>query len=141
VKRLLVLLLSGLSPVGGGYSVILLGQATNMDPGILSLVGNGVTIVVLAWYVFYDVKTRTPNMLAAFHAEQKATRAEYREIIDGMRVMFLSEQAGLRAQYDRQLEELRQILFDTMKSMRVAVHDVKDTAQTLMSKDELEGER
>jgi hypothetical protein len=28
--------------------------------------------------------------------------------------------------------ETRQMLFETMKAMRTAVHDVKDTAQTLM---------
>lgn len=117
-------------------TLYVLAQATGLEPSVITLIGNGVTVAVLAFYVIYDLKTRTPNMLTAFHAEQKATRDEYRAIIDGMREAFLSEQAAMRAQYDGQLAELRRVLFETMKSMRVAVHDVKDTAQTLMSKDD-----
>lgn len=133
----------------------LLGQALDINPGITQLVSNGMTIVVLAWYVIYDVKTRTPVMINNFREEQKAIRQAYsdessanrlenRQIIEGMRSMFLQEQAALRlafateqqvsrAQHDKDRADLQEMLFNNMNAMRQAVHDVKDTAQVAMN--------
>jgi hypothetical protein len=122
-----------------------LAQATAFDPGLMALVGNGVTVVVLAWYVIYDVRTRTPSMLASFTTEQAASRATFSAAIETMRTTFIaeqnatriafaSEQAAIRSQYDRELSDMRQMLFDNLTAMRKAVHDVKDTAQVLITK-------
>jgi hypothetical protein len=121
-----------------------LAQAT-FDPGLMALVGNGVTVVVLAWYVIYDVRTRTPSMLSSFTTEQAASRATFSAAIETMRTTFISEQnatriafaseqAAIRSQYDRELSDMRQMLFDNLTAMRKAVHDVKDTAQVLIAK-------
>lgn len=147
----------------GAPAAYLLSQVSgNLDPGIATLVGNGVTVAVLAWYVLHDVRTRTPAMLAAFAAEQAELRkvfdtkqdelrTSYNMIIDGIRQTFSQEQNALRAtfvqesqaarvMYDKQLSESRQMLYETMTSMRTAVHDVKNTAQTLINKQTLKEE-
>jgi hypothetical protein len=138
----LTLLLADVAPVG-------------LDPSIATLIGNGCTVAVLAWYVVYDVRVRTPLMLTAFQKEQEEMRATFAreqeemrkanwQVVDSIRLtfqqeqnssrqVFVAEQTAQRETYQREMGETRQMLFETMKSMRTAVHDVKDTAQTLMS--------
>jgi hypothetical protein len=144
-------MLKELLPLPTGLLTVLLAQSvtgTGVDPAILSIVGNGVTVVVLAWYVIYDVRVRTPNMLSTFSKENRRGRASYRRIVEEMRATFLAEQnasrsafaaeqTATRAQYDRELAELRKMLFENMTAMRTAVHDVKDTANALMQKKSL----
>ncbi len=136
-----------------------LAQVAGVDSSIVSLVGNGVTIVVLAWYVIYDVRVRTPAMLTAFTfqqdqlrntftAEQSNVHEHYNGILNAMRETFTKEQAlsraafsaeqtAIRDRYDKELSDMRQMLFESVTSMRTAVHDVKDTANRLMLKKEL----
>jgi hypothetical protein len=132
----------------------LLSQTVSVDPGILSvvsLVANGGTVTVLVWYVVYDVRVRTPNMVAAFAAEQKSTReafaaaqSEFSKEQAATRAAFLNEQSATRMtfaaqheatvqRHDRDVAEWRKMLFDNMAAMRSAVHDVKDTAQAVLN--------
>ncbi len=152
-------LLIELLPLPFGLGLVLFAQATPpIDSSIISLIGNGVTVVVLAWYVIYDVRTRTPSMLAAFQQElaesrdsfekeKSEDRQEHAAVVESMRTAFLMEQAELRktfateqaqsrAQFSSENESLRKMLWDSMQAMRIAVHDVKDTAQGLMNKQE-----
>jgi mannitol-specific phosphotransferase system IIBC component len=148
-------------PLPLGLLAVLMAQTAvpPMDVNIIPLIGNGVTVVILAWYVIYDVRTRTPNMLAAFQqelAESRAAfekekaedRAEHAQIVEAMRTAFLLEQAELRkvfateqaasrAQAANDLESLRKMLWENMTAMRTAVHDVRDTAQHFITKQEL----
>lgn len=153
----------------GMEMVVLLAQTATpgMDAGVLSLISNGVTVIVLAWYVIYDVRVRTPQMQKAFTDEQVATRKSFAEeqlatrvlfsqqvseahkhyvaIVEAMRQTFtveqnatrqsfVLEQAATRNHHEQDVDKLRQMLFDNMTAMRKAVHDVKDTAHTLMLK-------
>lgn len=149
-------LLQGMVVVGLwilGQVVGLLAQTSGiLDPGLVSLVGNGATVIVLVWYVVYDVRVRSPAMLAAFTAEQNATRAAFADTKGAfereqaaMRLAFSTELATIRAAYvaqhdaliarhDREIAEWRKMLFENMQSMRGAVHDVRDTAQVLLTK-------
>ncbi len=151
-------LATSLSPLAiAGTAALLLADATaiGLDPSVATLVGNGATVAVLVWYVVYDVRTRTPAMLAAFANEQSEIRAAFEkeqsailashiQVIDSIRQTFAQEQTLVRQSfaaeqsaqrdlYHREMGEVRSMLFETMKAMRSAVHDVKDTAQTLMS--------
>lgn len=147
-----------LSAAGAGVSnfmIVLFAQVGDINPGVLSLVGNGVTIVVLAWYVIYDVRTRTPNMIDTFRREQKEAREahaaelehkrqHYSHIIETlrneqqlMRTMFTQEQSHVREAHEKQLSELRSILYENMRSMRAAVHDMKDAINPLVLKQEI----
>ncbi len=160
----LSIIIAGLSALIGQVSLVL--AQTNLDPSIVSLVGNGVTVVVLAWYVIYDVRTRTPAMLLAFTAEQAKLREtfaqeqaslretfkkeqfdlrdSYRVVVETIRSTFSAEQTATRQAfageltatriaYEKEVSEMRSMLFENLKNMRQAVHDVKDTAQTLIN--------
>lgn len=153
-------LFASLSPLfAGATAVVLFADATaaGIDPSMTTLVGNIGTVAVLVWYVVYDVRVRTPKMLEAFakeqaeireafDTEQASTRAAHLQIVDSIRhtfaaeqatarQVFAAEQAAQRETYHREMGEIRNMLFETMKAMRVAVHDVRDTAQTLMGED------
>ena len=152
VLRLMLELL----PLPIGFGAVVLAQHTPViEPNIIPLIGNGVTVIILAWYVIYDVRTRTPNMLSAFQMELDKSRAafenekaqdreEHARVVEAMRTAFLLEQAELRkvftteqaasrAQSNNEQEALRKMLWDNMQAMRNAVHDVRDTAQGLMN--------
>ena len=134
----------------------LLAQAIDLDKNVIQLIGNGVTIAVLVWYVIFDVRTRTPKMMKVFQEEQalqrklftdqeKENRDYYRHTVTEIRNAFMEEQRAqreeqrlqrvafaeengrMRASYDKDISELRTMLYQTMKDMRGAVHDVKDT--------------
>ncbi len=102
-------LLAQLLPLPAGLASVLglLAAVDGVDPGILSIVGNGVTVVVLAWYVVYDVRTRTPAMLAAFATEQAAIRKAFTEEQEEIRRTFRDEQAGLRESYRSVIDGMR----------------------------------
>lgn len=125
--------------------------AGGIDTGIAALIGNGVTVAVLAWYVIYDVRVRTPGMLKTFSEETEAQRVAFKADMElirrtfeteqtASRIAFLNEQnatrqafsqdkTATREHFEREVSEYRTMLFDNMKAMRQAVHDVKDTAQ------------
>lgn len=160
-------LLTQLLPLPLGAAALLLAEVTAVDPSIISMAANGATVVVLVWYVIYDVRTRTPAMLKAFADEQEATRKtfteeqeetrktfreeqaelreSYRGLMDSMRVTlnaeqaalrqaFTSEQAAARTHYEKENSELRNMLIETLRGMRTAVHDVRDTANEFILK-------
>ena len=161
-------LVAQLIPLPFGLTAVasLIAAVDGVDPSIISIVGNGVTVVVLAWYVIYDVRVRSPSMLAAFTMEQAAIRKaftdeqgqirqtftseqsglreSYRSVIDGMRTTFSAEQSLMRQSFateqvaarshcEKETAELRNMLIENLKGMRTAVHDVRDTAQQVMS--------
>jgi hypothetical protein len=151
-----------LSPavVGVGVSFFyfvpqLMGQAPSaMNPlgtDYLGILGQVVTPAVLAWYVIYDVRVRTPNMIAAAAAEAKAQRDSFaieqktardanQKLLDEIRAAFLSEQQQTRATFlaeanasraasEQRMREMQTLAVTTSRDMRTAVQDVKETAQ------------
>jgi hypothetical protein len=145
-------------PIPFGTLFVLLAQAASTDPvnGWVPVGTSVVTAGILAWYVIYDVRVRTPAMQKAFQDELEKTRsaAEKKDIahqalVDAMRAAFLAEQAEMRkafaieqaasrSEFGTQMHELRQMAWQAMQSMRGAVHDVRDTANVLMLKGEVE---
>jgi hypothetical protein len=139
-------LMMELLPLPAGLAAVMFAQATPIiDSNIVSLVGNGVTVVVLAWYVIYDVRVRTPNMLKTFSLEQRRGRTAYRRTVESMRQAFLleqsemrkvfaTEQAAARSHHATEQEALRKMAWDSIQTMGKAVHDVRGAAQGLISR-------
>lgn len=102
-------LLSQLIPLPAGLAGVMsiIAAAEGVDPGILSIVGNGVTVVVLAWYVIYDVRVRSPSMLAAFSTEQAAIRKSFTDEQEEIRRTFKDEQSALRESYRSVIDGMR----------------------------------
>src|SRR5690242_18913227 len=96
----------------------ILGEISGVDPGILSIVGNGVTVVVLAWYVIYDVRVRTPSMLLAFATEQAAIRKSFTDEQEEIRKTFRDEQNALRDSYRNAIEGMRTTFTSEQTSLR-----------------------
>lgn len=137
----------------------IIAQTSGIDPNVANLIGNGVTVAVLAFYVIFDIRVRTPNMLAAFAKEQADIRATFKqeqlesrgvfkETFDAMRNTFLAEQQALRAEnrddrvqirqrHAEEIAEWRKMLNENMQAMRIAVHDVKDTASVAINETKL----
>lgn len=122
-------------------SLRIFGQATNLDPGLVSLIGNLGIMGILVWHLWYHTTNSYPNMIAKFSKENEELRKAFAEEQAKQRAAEKDNQASLAAERQREREEdakekadLRQMLFETMRSMRVAVHDVKDTAQTVVAK-------
>ena len=106
----------------------LLAQAA-IDSSIVSLVGNGVTAAVLAWYVIYDVRVRTPNMLAAFSKEQAELRQTFtaeqgkeresnRQMVEAIRQTFVTEQGAARQAFLTEQGASRQAFTAEQVAMR-----------------------
>lgn len=134
-------------------------SVADVDTGVAALIGNGVTVAVLAWYVIYDVRIRTPKMLDTFAYETSQMRSVFTTTIDEVRrsfekeqtdsrLLFLSEQNSIRTafhqdkqstreHYERELSDYKKLLLDNMEATRRAVHDVKNTATVLMQKRDL----
>lgn len=102
-------LLSQLIPLPAGLAGVLsiIAAVDGIDPSILSIVGNGVTVVVLAWYVIYDVRVRSPSMLAVFTTEQAAIRKAFTDEQEEIRRTFKEEQSGLRDSYRSVIDGMR----------------------------------
>lgn len=111
-----------------GSSIVLAQAAITLDPSVSSLVGNGVTIIVLAWYVVYDVRVRTPEMMRAFKEEQRATRDLFSEEAKANRDLSLVQGREMREFYDKQIALALKLVQNSSQDMRVAVHDVKEVA-------------
>lgn len=102
----------------------LLAQSAGLvDPGMGSLIGNLGVMGVLIWHMWYHTTKTYPGMLDKFGAE-----------LDKIRETFAREQSAARVEHDRETNELRNMLYQNMQAMRTAVHDVKDTANTAITK-------
>jgi hypothetical protein len=144
-----------------GVGFIVVAQTVaDVDTGTAALIGNGVTVAVLAWYVVYDVRIRTPKMLDTFAHESNQMRATFTNTIDEVRrsfekeqtdsrLLFLSEQnnirntfsqdkQAMREHHERELSDYKKLVLDGLEIHRRAVHDVKNTADVLMKKRDLE---
>lgn len=122
-------LIAQLFPLPAGLAGVfsILATVGDMDPSILSIVGNGVTVVVLAWYVIYDVRVRSPQMLAAFATEQAAIRKSFTDEQEDIRKTFRDEQSGLRESYRMVIEGMRST-FSTEQSLMRQTFSTEQTA-------------
>lgn len=101
-----------------------------LEPSIVSLVGNGVTVAVLAFYVIHDIKVRTPAMLAAFASEQGLLRATFtndQKLLrntfvceqDELRRVFTSEQGAAHQHYNSILDRMRETFATEQNTARL----------------------
>ncbi len=85
------------------------------------------------------------NDRALFTKQTEEAHRHYNAIVESLRQAFLAEQAtarqifaaeqnALRTQHEKEVTKMQEMLFQTLTSMRTAVHDVKDTANTLILK-------
>ena len=98
----------------------------SVDPGIGSLIGNLGIMGVLVWHLWYHTTHSQPKMLDKFAAEQEKTR-----------IAFATEQASSRAEHDRRMDQMQAMLMQALAATRTAVHDVKDTVNSVMLKAEI----
>jgi hypothetical protein len=92
-----------------------------VDPAVSALVGNLGVVGILIWYLYYHTRHTYPDMLKKFADERALDRVEAEKT---------------RQSFERENGELRDMLIQTFKEMRTAVHDVKDTAQSAIIKTE-----
>lgn len=140
----------------GGW---LVAQASGLDPSLANLIGNGITVAVLVWYVVYDVRVRHPSMLGTFSKEQDELRRAFKDEQAGSRETFKAEQTEVRRSFTAAIDALlkdnrddrarmreahaaeidhwRKMVADNISAMRGAVHDTRDLAQTVITKSEL----
>lgn len=90
-----------------------------LDPGISTLVGNVGVIGVLIWHLWYQTTHSQPQMVKSFAEEVAKLRADRER-----------ERAGDEAEK----RELREMLLESLRSDRRAVHDIRDTAATVINK-------
>jgi flagellar biosynthesis GTPase FlhF len=133
-----------LPPIGYMTAVLLAQSVPSLDPGWGQFFANGVAVGVLAFYVLYDVKVRGPAqqktfadalelVRAAHQKEQADSRKAFLDEQNASRQAFVVHEAAIRAHYDQEIAEYRQMLRENMQEMRRAVHDVRDTAQIVVS--------
>lgn len=106
-----------------------------LAPGMTGLIGNLGIMGVLVWHLWYHTTKTYPNMLTQFKQEQEESRNTFLKEQDQSRAAFLREQQMLRDHCHDELTELRGMVIQTLTSMRVAVHDVKDATQSAILKD------
>lgn len=122
--------------------VIAQAPVSEVNPNVIvGLLGNAGIVGALIWYMYYHTTKSTPKMLDTFAEQLEAQRKSSEEKHDKLRETFEREMARLRDHSERerthhahQMEELRKMLMESMRSMRVAVHDVKDAAHQAITK-------
>jgi len=124
-------------PVAWPTMGLLAQSVPSLDPGWGQFFANGVAVGVLAFYVLYDIKVRGPAQQKTFSDSLEAIRAAFQKEQAESRQASVLEQAALRLHYDKEIGEYRQMLRENMQAMRVAVHDVKDTANVVMTNQNL----
>ncbi len=110
------------------------GQGPLLDPGVGSVIGNVGIVGILIWHLWYHTSHSYPRMLERFAEEQQRLRDAFSKEQEAIRGAFLEEQRMYREHSSRETMELRNMLIETLRGMRVAVHDVKDTAQVAVTK-------
>lgn len=130
MRSLIVDLVTAATPM----AFLLAQGATPVDPAIVSLIGNGVTVVVLAWYVIYDVRTRTPTMLAAFSREQSELRTLFDKEQAEARTLFAHDQAELRLSCNAIVESIRTTFTQEQNAARAAFLQEAQNARTQYDK-------
>lgn len=129
----IALAMHGAGAVGRGVAS-LFGQVTALDPGLSSLIGNMGIMGVLVWHLWYHTTHSYPKMMDKFSSEAEKLRGAFQTELQSLRETFRQEQTDQRAYSTRESAELRSMLIQTLQSMRTAVHDVKDTAQTAINR-------
>jgi hypothetical protein len=118
-------------PASGG-AFLMFGQAD----GIPSWLANSSTLTgtaVLAWFAWHTVTRTIPEMQRLFREELQKERDNNYKILadrDGRHEREISEMWSM-------VGKLQVMLNDSLSSDRRAVHDMKDVAQTVISKAEL----
>lgn len=152
-------LLAEIGPITVAGMGWLLAQINGLDPSVANLIGNGVTIAVLAWYVVYDVRVRMPSLLSTFTKEQDELRRAFKDEQAGSRETFKKEQseqrhgftvildsllkdgkedrAKMREAHAVEIGEWRRMVNEHLQGFRTAVHDVRDTAAAVVGQAEL----
>lgn len=121
------------------------GELPNIGPGLGTLLGNVGIMGVLIWHLWYHTTVAQPKILGSFREEMEkvrqenateraAERAAYATERAAERAAFATEQQQTREYAEREKAELRAMLLQNMTATRVAVHDVRDTAQVMMNK-------
>lgn len=116
---------------------IALAQSTSVDPALGTLISNLGIMGVLVWHLWYHTTKSSPAMLEKFTTEQNNLRAIFSSEVKELRNTFKCEQDATRDRHQQELAQLREMLVQAIASMRVAVHDVRDTAQGVLSKQAL----
>jgi len=115
-------------PASGGV-LLALGQSEGMPPwltGSTTITGT----LILGWFCWYTITKTIPEMQRLFREELAAERKAYGDM--------LKDKDG---RHERETAELRRMLNESLQSDRRAVHDLKDTAQMVISQAELSEHR
>jgi hypothetical protein len=100
------------------------GAANMLDPSLGNLMSNLGIIGVLVWHLWYHTTKGYPQMLQAFSVENAKMRDTFEGAMRADRELFREEQRETRAMF-----------LQSVTAMRTAVHDVKDTAQAVITND------
>jgi len=119
----------------------LFAQQVSLDPALGQAAGSVATLAVLAWYLRHNVSVAIPKMFDQFAAEQAKQRDVFRVEQTEQRDAFDRVTTAQRQSHEHEQAELRKMLYDSMASMRHAVHDVRDAAQTAILHAELTSEK
>ena len=120
----------------------LFAEATpSIDPGLSTLLGNAGVIGVLVWYLWYDTTKSRPLMLEKFTKEQEELRQLFSDEQENSRNTFTAEQRAMRESHERETAKLRDMLIESLKAMRTAVHDNRDIANQVVLQTELAAQR
>lgn len=118
-------------------------QADSLSGGA-GWVGAGLLGAVLAWLCFFHLPAKDKQLKELIdlyaqervrdRAETTALRDTFSSEMNEIRQSNAAEQKAQREEHARQMSENNAILLQLSKEMRTAVHDVRDTAQVVMTK-------
>lgn len=130
---------------------------------VVGLLGNAGIVGTLIWYMWYRTTKSDPAMLKTFSDQLEAQRVSWEKRFeeqrtssevkhDKLRETFEGQVNRMREVFEKQLDrlreysekerqqsakesaELRGVMLEMSRNMRIAVHDVKDTANTAILK-------
>lgn len=112
------------------FKTAVFAEGLAIDPALSALIGNLGVIGVLIWHLWYHTTKAQPEMLRNFTAALK-------EGVDSHE----REQKATREFHAKEMAEMRVMFLQALASFRTAVHDVKDTAQVVVTRTALADER
>lgn len=128
-------------------------------PELINLVGNLGIVGVLVWHLWYHTTHSYPAMQRQYAEQAEKLETTFTAHVNRLEKTFVAHVERLESAFTREQDasrehnhrettavrqdnaELRNMLIRTMESMRTAVHDVKDTVNAQMSKDQLLAEQ
>lgn len=131
----LAVFLEGIKVIGVPLGVMAASELSSMlDPALGAILNSLGVTGVLVWHFWYHTTKSYPELQRKAAEQVQGAQDRAAAIVEKLRETFEKETRSQREYYGMQIRELQSMVLQLGQAMRVAVHDVKDTANAAILK-------